>query len=354
MTRVSATLLILTLGVALAATVSAHPLAPSLLELREQPEGQVHMLWKVSVLNPQAAALVPRLSPDCAGFTAGWPGATATEQVDTAWVRRFTFDCRDGGLAGRRVSVEGLESVESSVLVRVALAGGVTARAVLRGDAPAFTVTGTPTWVETARDYLILGFEHILGGFDHLLFVLGLLFLIRDRRMLLLTVTAFTAGHSVTLSLAATGLVYLPSGPVELAIAASIWVVALELARQHVARPAAGAPPATSCTGRRPWLVAGIFGLLHGFGFAGALAEAGLPPGDVPLALLSFNAGIELGQLAFIACVLALRWTLVRLLAIRVEPVWLGRSMGLAASYLIGILSTYWCLQRGHDLLLYL
>ncbi len=161
--------------------------------------------------------------------------------------------------------------------------------------------------------------------------------------MLLRTLTAFTLGHSVTLSLAALGLVQLPSAPVELAIAASIWVVALELARQDHER--------SSWAGRRPWLVAGAFGLLHGFGFAGALAEAGLPAGDIPLALVSFNVGIELGQLAFIAFVLALRWALTALPSARLEPVWLGRRLGLAASYVIGVLATYWCLERGSALL---
>ncbi len=323
-----------------------HPLAPSLLELEEQDGGQVHMLWKISSLNPQAATLVPRLSPDCSSFTRGWDGAPATEQGPAGGlVRRYDLDCSDG-LVGRRVSIDGLDGVESSVLLRVVLADGTTDRAVLRAGDPPFAVTGSPTLLKTAGDYLVLGFEHILGGFDHLLFVLGLLFLIEGRRLLLLTVTAFTVGHSVTLSLAALDLVHLPSGPVELAIAASIWIVALELALKDRRR--------SSWAGRRPWLMAGCFGLLHGFGFAGALAEAGLPAGDIPLALLSFNVGIELGQLAFIAVILALRWALARLLATRIEPVWLGRRIGFAASYLIGILATYWCLQRGSEVLLVL
>lgn len=347
-------ILMLAAGLLLPSVVSGHPLAPSLLELEELTDGRVLVSWKVSVMNPRAAGIQPVLTPVCRTVADGWPDAPAFEQVDaTGLVRRWALDCSDAGLAGRRISLEGLESVESSVLVRAALADGKTAQAVLRGDAPHFTVPRDPTLFQMAGDYLRLGFEHILGGFDHLLFVLGLLFLIEGRRMLLWTVTAFTVGHSVTLSLAALGLVRLPSAPVELAIAASIWVVALELARKDRSQPAIGPPPAgRSWAVRRPWLVAGVFGLLHGFGFAGALAEAGLPSGDIPLALLSFNVGIELGQLAFIALVLTLRWALMKLLAARIEPVWLGRRLSLAASYLIGILATYWCWQRGSDLLL--
>lgn len=327
-------------GLLLPAVGSGHALAPSLLELEELDGGHVLVAWKVSVMNPRAAAVRPALTPPCRSVADGWSGAPAFEQVDaTGLVRRWTLDCSNSGLAGRRISIAGLESVESSVLVRAVLADGKTAQAVLRGDAPHFTVPHSPTWVQVAGDYLLLGLEHILGGFDHLLFVLGLLFLIRGRRVLLLTVTAFTLGHSVTLSLAALGFVRLPSAPIELAIAASIWVVALELARKD--------QEGSSWAGRRPWLMAVAFGLLHGFGFAAALAEAGLPAEEVPFALLSFNLGIELGQLAFIAVVLVVRSALQWLLSARVETGRLGRRLELATSYLIGVLATYWCLQRG-------
>ena len=247
MRRVKAMVPILALlaSLVLPASLSGHALAPSLLELQEQDGGQVHMLWKISMLNQRAGTLVPRLSPDCSGFTPGWAGAPAAEQETGALLRRYTLDCSEGGLAGRQVSISGLDGVESSVLLRVVLADGATARAVLRGGDPPFAVNSSPTLLDTAGDYLVLGFEHILGGFDHLLFVLGLLFLIESRRMLLLTVTAFTAGHSVTLSLATLDLVRLPSGPVELAIAASIWIVALELAHKDRRR--------SSWAGRRPW-----------------------------------------------------------------------------------------------------
>src|SRR5262249_33764830 len=150
---------------------------------------------------------------------------------------------------------------------------------------------GAPSAWQTARDYIALGFEHILGGFDHLLFVTGLLLLVTSPRMLIETVTAFTLGHSITLSLAALGVVHVPTGPIEVGIAASIVWLGVEIVQQTL-RPAAGA-------WRKPRTLAAAFGLLHGFGFAGALAAVGLPQGDIPLALGSFNVGIELGQLCF-------------------------------------------------------
>lgn len=315
-----------------------------MVELREAGE-RVLVLLKVSRQNAPAAELEPLLPSSCRPLGSGWDDAPAVELRENALIRRWTVGCGVTGLEGERITVDGLSRADLSVLLRVVLADGRTARAVLRPDSPSFVVPSRPSSLAVVGDYLVLGFDHILGGFDHLLFVLGLLFLIRGRRMLLLTVTAFTLGHSVTLSLATLELVRLPSGPVELAIAASIWLVAWELADKNSEHLS------ISPRERRPWAIAGVFGLLHGFGFAGALAEAGLPSGDIPLALFSFNIGIELGQIVFIACVLALQWALVKLLAARVDPVRLAGRLELAASYLIGALATYWCLQRGVRLL---
>jgi len=181
------------------------------------------------------------------------------------------------------------------------------------------------------RDYVRLGVHHIATGFDHLLFVFGLVLLANGTRRLLWTVTAFTAGHSVTLSLATLGVVRFPTAPIELAIAATILVLALELAQER----------SESWLRRRPWAVAFAFGLLHGFGFAGALAEVGLPQEEIPVALLAFNLGIELGQLAFVACVLALRSLVAPALA--GAPAWLRN----APVTVMGALAVYWCLDRG-------
>ena len=174
---------------------------------------------------------------------------------------------------------------------------------------PGFTVVAAPGALEVARTYFALGVEHILAGVDHLLFVLGLLFLVGSWGRLIGTVTAFTVAHSLTLAAATLGLVYVPQKPVEAAIALSIAFVAADILRTDDARK--------SLTRRAPWIVAFVFGLLHGLGFAGALSDVGLPEHAVPLALLFFNLGVELGQLLFIACALplaalgrraALRW----------------------------------------------
>ena len=141
------------------------------------------------------------------------------------------------------------------------------------------------------------GIEHILFGFDHLLFVLALILIVRDGRVLLWTITAFTVAHSITLSLATLGVVHVPGPPVEAMIALSIMLLACEIVRLRYGQ--------ISLTSRWPWIVAFSFGLLHGFGFASALTDIGLPQGDIPLALLSFNVGVEIGQLIFIGVVLA-------------------------------------------------
>jgi len=317
----------------LAPPAEAHPLAPSLLELRAVDELRFEASWKISVLSPDAGSLEPVLPASCRPAPPGGGGATA-ERDGAALIRRWTVDC-PGGLEGERVTVDGLERTDARVLVRVVLPEGRTARAILDADAPEFVVPRRTAGWQVAWSYLGLGFEHILGGYDHLLFVLGLLFLVRGRRALVGTVTAFTLGHSVTLSLAALGLVRVPSAPVELAIALSIWVLAVELARDEEKRT------------RRPWRMAGFFGLLHGLGFAGALAEAGLPEGEIPLALLSFNTGLELGQLLFIAAVLLVVEVAGRLpLRATADPRHLERRLALPAAYLIGALSFQACLER--------
>ena len=328
-------------GFYLPEALRAHPMAPSLLELRES-DGSVLVLWKISLLNPQAANLQPLLPPPCRILSSGWEDAPTVERVhNTGLIRRWTYDCGPAGLEGRRIAVEGLERTDLSVLLRAVLGDGRTARTILQPDSTSYLIPKLPTSMQVAGDYLVLGIGHILSGFDHLLFVLGLLLLVRARRALLLTVTAFTLGHSVTLALAALGLVQLPSAPVELAIALSIWILALELTRGEGKR---------SWAGRSPWRMAALFGLLHGFGFASALAEAGLPQGDIPLALLCFNSGIEVGQLAFIVVALTLQAALGWLLR-RGGAEFGVQPLRTPAAYLIGAISTYWCLHRGAALL---
>jgi CRP-like cAMP-binding protein len=234
-------------------------------------------------------------------------------------------------LAGETLRIEDLGAAKINALVSVTRLDGEALQAVLGPRRPSFDVPAHARALDVVRGYVTLGVEHILTGPDHLLFVFGLLLLVSASRLLVRTITAFTLGHSITLSVAALGLATVPSRPVEVLIALSVLALAVELARD---------PGAPTLLRRFPWMMALAFGLLHGFGFAGALAEAGLPPGQIPLALVSFNGGIELGQLAFVAAVLALG-----ALSRRVAPALAPRSTRVAV-YAMGILAAYWCFER--------
>ena len=185
-----------------------------------------------------------------------------------------------------------------------------------------------------AGAYLMHGVEHILFGFDHLLFVLALILIVRSGRVLLWTITAFTLAHSITLSLATLGVVQVPAPPVEAAIALSIVLLACEIIRLRRGQ--------TSLTARWPWLVAFAFGLLHGLGFAGALTEIGLPQGDIPLALFAFNVGVEIGQLIFVAAVLGVLACVKR---IDFPPVVERHALSIA-TYGIGTMAAFWFIER--------
>lgn len=253
------------------------------------------------------------------------------QTVGTAVVQSWQLVC-DAPLVDSRVAVDNIASSKANVILRVALADGRVFNTVLTPERASFVVPARETPGEVVRSYFALGVEHILTGFDHLLFVFGLLLLVANRRQLFLTVTAFTVGHSVTLSLAALGLVAVPSRPVEILIAFSILLVAVELAH--------GKKAAFSILRSRPWAVALAFGLLHGFGFAGALSEIGLPQGEIPLALLSFNLGIEAGQLVFCAVALILYVTIRSLRIAQHAP---GKRI---AAYFIGTLAAFWMIER--------
>lgn len=325
---------------AIAPCARAHPLAPSLLELRESAGG-IDVLWKTPLVRVTGAELLPRVGASDATCRRLAPVATAVDAGGAT--ARWRVDCGPDGATGLRVAVEGLERSRTDAIVRVAFADGRRFASVLSAASPALVVPGAGSAPELAADYVALGFGHILGGLEHLLFVFGLLLLVRGARPLLATVTAFTAGHSVTLSLAVLGWVDYPTRLVEIAIAGSLVALAVEISANR-------APGVRSRTwlGRNPWAMALGFGLLHGFGFAGALRQVGLPAGDVPLALATFNIGIELGQLAFVAGVYALRAGLAPLS--RFAPAGFARGP-LLASYAIGSLAVYWCFDRAAALM---
>ena len=308
--------------------VAAHRFAPSLLEVTQLSSTTFNATWKTPLQKVSATPIEPRFPASCEIIsTSPWV------QEGTGELKQIQLVCPTG-LVGETVSVWGLGQNQSSALLRITLVDDIFHQAVFTATEPDFVVPEKGSVGRVALDYTSLGAEHIWAGPDHLLFVMGLLLLVGWNRRLIYTVTAFTLGHSVTLAMVTLGLFDYPVSLVEFMIALSIYVLAVELARGS-----AGA------LWRQPWWLAGGFGLLHGMGFAGALADTGLPQSNVPLALLFFNVGIELGQLVFIALLVLLAAIGRRLIgertaAFRPLPV-----------YLLGALSAMWCIERGLEVL---
>lgn len=315
----------------LAGGIQAHPLAPSLLKIAALPDGRAEVLWKTPSVRVRGADLRPVLPDHCRVVT-----PRQTQVDDTSFRAQWTVDCGAGGVAGAEVGVDGLAESATAAIVHIELQDGRTFQAVLSARQPAFTIPRAPRRAAVVWDYWSLGLRHILTGPDHLLFVFGLLLLAGTLRPVAATVTAFTLGHSLTLALVMLGVVAFSPRYIELGIAASVFLLAVELARGGVE---------SSFMRRRPWLMAMSFGLLHGFGFAGGLRDAGLPAGEIPVSLASFNVGIETGQLLFVAAVLRLR-RVSRPLIMRMPP-WLGQ----APVYAMGALAAFWSLERAGALL---
>lgn len=311
----------------LALPAAAHRLAPSLLSIDEADDGRLTLAFKTPRQRPLGAELVPELPARCR------EDGPARAEGDSASVTfHWSAECGAEGLVGAAIGVRGLVESGTNALLRISLRDGRQVQALLHADAPEYVVPERASALDVVRDYFRLGALHIATGFDHLLFVFGLLLLVSGLGSLVATVSAFTVGHSITLSFASLGVVRFPSAAIEVCIAATLLALALELAR----RP----PRSDAWLRRRPWTAAFGFGLLHGLGFAGALAELGLPDGEIPLALLSFNLGIEAGQLLFVAGVLALH-ALARPALER-----LPQSLRHAPVTAIGALAAYWCIER--------
>ncbi|MCA0922862.1 HupE/UreJ family protein [Pseudooceanicola nanhaiensis] len=327
MRRLAVLLLLLVSVLPHAAT--AHALDPGYLELSAMGESRWRVSWRMPDVNGRPMPIAPRLPPGCATTPAAAPAFDGR-----AWVSSFLAHCPEG-LAGGEIAIDGLGRTRTDVLVRYELEPGAAQTRRLTATAPAFTVPMAPGRGEVFTSYVALGFTHILEGLDHLLFVLALLLLVRHPRRLLFAITAFTLAHSITLAAATFGWLHLPSAPVEVVIALSIVFLAFELAK-----PPARRDPVAE---RFPAVVSFGFGLIHGLGFAGALHEIGLPQGDVPLALLAFNVGVELGQLAFIAVLLSL-WALAK----RALPALMrhGARLSHASSYVIGGVAAFWVIER--------
>jgi hydrogenase/urease accessory protein HupE len=323
--RCSALLLVLCAG-----TSFAHRLSPAFFGLTEVEPGLFSAQWKVSVSGGLADVLEPQIPDGCAV-----EGAVRSYIVDDARVMHAQIAC-DGPLAGREFVVDGLAATDTDVLLRIDYLDGGSFTHRLVPDGPSVLIPAEPSTWQVVTTYFELGVEHILLGIDHLLFVLALLLLVKGWRKLVATITAFTVAHSITLAAATLGFVHVPSAPVEATIALSILFLATELARGQITN---GGHTATLAH-RFPWIVAFSFGLLHGFGFAGALSEVGLPEQAIPIALLFFNVGVEGGQLLFVVAVLGLGW-LIRRAAIDL-PEWAP----LTTAYVIGSVSAYWVFER--------
>ncbi len=327
-------LLCLLMSVCVLPAAQAHRFAPSLLKVVETAPQQYNVVWKTPAQGVSSIPLEPEWPAACEVTN-----ATTPQLEGTGVVTSLQLQCPglgEEGLVGETLGVSGLGANQASAMVMVSLLDGRQYQEVLDTEQPAFVVPAESTAGDVVSDYMWLGMEHIWTGFDHLLFVFGLLLLVGGGARLFWTITAFTLGHSITLSLVTLGFLDFPVALVEFTIALSIFVLAVELTRTD----------RRDALWRNPWWLAGGFGLLHGMGFAGALAETGLPQDNVPLALLFFNIGIEIGQIAFILVLLGV-WYIVR----RPLAPWQERVLPVPV-YILGALSAMWCIERGLEALL--
>jgi hypothetical protein len=308
-------------------TASAHEIRPALLDIDETSQGVFQVVWKVPMRGDRALALEPT-------FPADWVIAVPPSErsVPGAWVQYATYRSAKGSAVGETITVDGLSVLQTDVLLRVELADGTAHSAILRPSDPSYQIPAFESKTEIAGSYWRMGIIHILGGVDHLLFLFALMLIVSGFWKLLQTITAFTLAHSVTLAFATLGFVNVPPAPTEAVISLSILFLAAEIVRKQQGE--------VGLTEKRPWLVALAFGLFHGLGFAGALSQVGVPAHEVPLALLMFNVGVETGQIAFVAAVVAL------LAVLRQLPFSLPQGAWRLAPYSIGSLAAFWTLQR--------
>jgi hypothetical protein len=326
---------IFVLALSMDGIVRAHEVRPGYLQIKQLDVQTYGLLWKVPAKGDRRIGLYVRLPINCRNSQA------ASRFAGGAYIERWRATC-EGGLKDGTIAIDGLEATRTDVLVRVEHSSGQTQTVRLTPSRPEFKVIGGAGPAAVMRTYFTLGVEHILLGFDHLLFILALVFLVQGWRRLLATITAFTVAHSLTLAAATFGWLQVPQAPVEAVIALSIMFVAVEVLHRHRGR--------TGIATRKPWIVAFTFGLLHGLGFAGALRSVGLPDHAIPLALAFFNVGVEAGQLLFVAAVFLLFWLANQSMGGRAAAV--GRSflpgtmLTRAASYVIGTLAAFWLIER--------
>jgi hydrogenase/urease accessory protein HupE len=304
----------------------AHETRPAYLEIKETSPNHYDVVWRTPVNAGMRLPILLQLPTDAKNVT-----VPTTQELTDSLVERRVIEV-PGGLAGKRIEFVGLQASITDVLVRVEMMDGRKWTTIVRPSQAWVEIAASQSWLQVAGAFIIQGIRHILFGADHLLFILGLLLIVKDRWMLLKTITAFTCAHSITLAIATLGYAEAPMIPLNAAIALSILFLGPEIVKSW--------HDETSFTIRHPWVVAFAFGLLHGFGFATALTSAGLPRHELPLALLSFNVGVEIGQVSFVALILLLERSF-RLLEIR-WPRWTQAVPG----YTVGSLGAFWTWQR--------
>ena len=332
--------------VSLSGHVGAHRFAPSLLKIIEISEYTYNVVWKTPTEATSHVPLLPTWPAEC-----DVQNEKPVVNEGTGTISSWVINCKQPGalgLIGRELGVTGLAENQASAIVMLSMNDGRHYQGLVNAESPRFSVPAQPDKPSVMTEYSKLGAEHIWEGPDHLMFVFGLLLLVGGGSRLLWTITAFTLGHSVTLALITLGFFTYPVPLIEFAIALSIFLLALELAKK------AQGIRKESLPRRYPWSFAGGFGLLHGMGFAGALAEIGLPQGSVPLALLFFNIGIEVGQILFVVTVMTLSWLGSKALAAPSfgERIALSQDrLVIIPVYSIGGLSAMWCIERGLEVL---
>ena len=326
-------LFILLIGLMLPGVTTAHEVRPAYLQITERNDGKIDVFFK----QPATTSLAVRLDPDISGGLLNGPPSAVDS--GTGFETRIWKGLAIGakGLGGRSVTIHGLDRSITDALVVVHYADGHDLQEILRPQQASLSLEPRGNNLPVLT-YMTLGINHILTGYDHLMFVLGLVLLVKNVPTLLKTVTAFTVAHSLTLAATALGLMHIRPPLVEAMVALSIVFVGVELA--NVARGR------TSLTVRWPWLIAFTFGLLHGTAFAGALAEIGLPKDNIPMALFLFNLGVEIGQLIFVAVVLTVIFFLKRLKVTQIG------ALRPVPTYAIGICAAFWFCERIHAALL--
>ena len=313
--------------VACAAPLSAHEARPAYLEVKETAPGRYDLLWRTPVLSGMRLPIVLQVPSTAKNLK-----EPTVQQLTDSLLERRSIDAGARGLAGQRIEFPGLQATITDVLVRVELLDGRKWTTIVHPSQPWIEIAAPQGKLAVLGSYVVHGIRHIAFGADHLLFVLGLLLIVKDRWTLVKTITAFTVAHSITLAIATFGWAEAPVLPLNAAIALSIFFLGPEIVRSWRGE--------TSFTIEHPWVVAFVFGLIHGFGFASALTSAGLPHADLPLALLGFNVGVEIGQVGFVLLVLLLERSF-RVLEIR-WPRWIAALPG----YAVGTLGAFWTIQR--------